>query len=187
MIFKARNADELEQRMSKIIDKLYNQVHLKSEVEEKVNIADKHQKLGLFAGAGVGAAVVLGGIATIAAAPAIATTAVVGGITVAGVAIMGGGAIAMAGTAYAGISTLYKTFQESRLGGLTARAFENHRQDILSSKINTQLSNKMGKETNYTNSISYTEALDVHDALKKHDKGAAMEVMKKSISKVKFD
>lgn len=187
MIFKARNAEELEERMSKLIDKIYKQVHLRSEVEEKVSIADKHTKMGLLGGAGVGAAVVLGGIATIAAAPAIAATAVVGGLTVAGVSIMGGGAVMMAGMGYAGVSALYKTFQESRLGGLTARIFEDHRQDVLSSKINTQLSNKMGKETNYNNSISFSEALDVHSALKKHDKEAAMEVMKKSISKVKFD
>lgn len=187
MIFKARNAEELENRMSKLIDKLYDQVHLKSEVEEKVKVADKHHKIGLVAGLGIGTATMLGGIASIAVAPAVATTAVVGGFTVAGVALLGGGAVAMAGMGYSGISALYKTFQESRLGGLTARVFEEHRQDILSLEINTKLSNKLEKETNYAHSISFTEALDVHSALKKHDKEAAMEVMKKSISKVKFD
>lgn len=126
-LFKAKTADELEDKLMKMVNGFSKKLGLREEVTTKVENAEGHIKVGLVGGLGIGALGLVGGIASIAVAPAIATTVVAAGFTAAGVTILGGGALMMAGLSYAGIGKLYTKYQESRLGNLDNQAFESHR------------------------------------------------------------
>lgn len=88
-LFKAKTADQLEEKLMKIVNDFSHTVGLKDEVTTKVKNAEGHIKLGTIGGLGIGVLGVLGGIASIPLVPAIATTAAIGGFTVAGFAQAG--------------------------------------------------------------------------------------------------
>lgn len=54
-LFKAKTADELEDRLMKIVNGFSNKLGLKEEVTTKVKNAEGHIKVGLVGGLGIGA------------------------------------------------------------------------------------------------------------------------------------
>lgn len=185
-LFKAKTADQLEEKLMNIVNGFSHTVGLKDEVTTKVKNAEGHIKLGTMGGLGIGALGVLGGIASIPLIPAIATTALVGGFTVAGVAIMSGGAGMMAGLAYAGIGKLYAKYQESKLGDITSKIFEEHRMKIEDNKFERDFSNKFHKQTDYKTYSEHLSLYDLKEAVKQGDMTRAQELVKGIVAKAEM-
>ena len=183
-LFKAKTADELEDKLMKIVNGFSNKLGLKEEVTTKVKNAEGHIKVGLVGGLGIGALGMAGGIASIAVAPAIATTAVVAGFTAAGVTILGGGALMMAGLSYAGIGKLYTKYQESRLGNLDSQIFEGHRLKMEDIDFESKFSQKFHDQTD---SKLYSKGIDVYSimqAVKHGDMDQAKNLVKSMVAQV---
>lgn len=183
-LFKAKTADELEDKLMKIVNGFSNKLGLKEEVTTKVKNAEGHIKVGLVGGLGIGALGLVGGIASIAVAPAIATTAVAAGFTAAGVTILGGGALMMAGLGYAGIGKLYTKYQESRLGNLDSQIFEKHRLKMEDIHFESKFSQKFHDQTD---SKLYSKGIDVYSimqAVKHGDMDQAKNLVKSMVAQV---
>jgi hypothetical protein len=185
-LFKAKTADQLEEKLMNIVNGFSHTVGLKDEVTTKVKNAEGHIKLGTMGGLGIGLLGLVGGIASIPLIPAIATTAAIGGFTVAGVAMLGGGAGMMAGLSYAGLGKLYTKYQESKLGDLTSKIFEDHRMKIEDNKFERDFSNKFHKQTDYK---TYSEHMNLHsltNAVKKGDMTKAQEIVKSIVERAEL-
>lgn len=185
-LFKSKITDDLEEKLMKIVNGFSHKVGIKDEVTTKVKNAEGHIKLGLMGGLGIGALGVVGGIASIPLMPAIATTAVIGGFTAAGIAILGGGAGMSVGLAYAGIGKLYTKYQESKLGDLTSKIFEEHRMRIEDSNFERKFSDKFHKQTDYK---TYSENLSLHsltNAVKQGDMTQAQEIVKSIVARAEM-
>lgn len=181
-LFKAKTADELEENLMKVVNGFSNRLGLRDEVTTKVENAEGHIKVGLVGGLGIGALGLVGGIASIAVAPAIATTVVAAGFTAAGVSMLGGGALMMAGLGYAGIGKLYTKYQESRLGGTTSQAFESHRLKMEDIEFEQKFSQKFH---NQTDSKLYSKGIDVYSimqAVKHGDMNQANNLVKSLVA-----
>lgn len=182
-LFRAKTADQLEERLMNVVNNFSKTFGLKDEVTTKIENAEGHIKLGTIGGLGIGALGVLGGIASIPLIPAIATTAVVGGFTVAGVAIMAGGAGMVAGLGYAGLGKLYSKYQESRLGGLTSKIFEDHRMGIEDAKFERDFNRKVNHETDYKLSADSNDLYKIKEAVKQGDMLTAQDLVKNIVNK----
>lgn len=181
-LFKAKTADQLEEKLMNLVNGYAKTLGLKEEVTTKMKNAEGHVKLGLMGGLGIGALGLVGGIASIPLMPAIATTAVIGGFTAAGVAILGGGAGMSVGLAYAGIGKLYTKYQESKLGDLTSRIFEDHRMKMADNRFENKFSQKFHTDTDYAH---YSGNLDIHSivqAVKKGDMEQARGIVKEMVA-----
>lgn len=181
-LFKAKTADELEEKLMNIVNGFSHKVGLKDEVTTKIKNAEGHIKLGTMGGLGIGVLGVMGGIASIPLVPAIATTAVIGSLTVAGAAILGGGAGMSVGLAYAGIGKLYAKYQESKLGDITSKIFEEHRMKMEDNRFENKFSQKFHTDTNYAH---YSGNLDIHSivqAVKKGDMEQARGIVKEMVA-----
>lgn len=185
-LFKAKTADQLEEKLMNIVNNFSHTVGLKDEVTTKLKNADGHIKLGTMGGLGIGFLGVVGGIASIPLIPAIATTVAVGGFTMAGVAILGGGAGMMAGLSYAGLGKLYSKYQESRLGSQTSQISEQHRMTIEENKFDRVFNNKFHTQTDYKKYSDYISLYDLKEAVKQGDMTRAQELVKGIVSKAEF-
>lgn len=185
-LFKAKTADQLEEKLMNIVNDFSHKVGLKDEVTTKLKNAEGHIKLGTMGGLGLGALGVVGGIASIPLIPAIATTAVIGGFTVAGVAILGGGAAMMTGFAYAGLGKLYSKYQESKLGDLTSKIFEDHRMKMVDNSFESEFNNKFHKQTDYKNSSESISLYGIKEAVKQGDMTRAQELVKSIVEKAEL-
>jgi hypothetical protein len=145
-LFKARTADELESRLWKMADKYSENLNLREKVSKNVEQSISRGNKALFTGLFTGMAGIVGGIGIIIAAPAIATTAVVGGFTIAGVTMLGGGAGMSLGLAYKGFQKLVEKFENGKLGSSYEQASEEGRLNRLPYKMERQFNSVLRKQ-----------------------------------------
>lgn len=181
-LFKAKTADELEEKLMKVVNGFSQKLGLRDEVTTKMENADNHIKVGLVGGLGIGALGLVGGVASIPLIPAIATTTVVAGFTVAGAAMAAGGAATVIGLGYAGLGKLYSKYQESRLGSLTSRAFESHRKEMIEHDFTSDLSEKFHKQTDYKNYAKNIDLYSIMQAVKQGDMNQAKNLVKEMVA-----
>lgn len=186
-LFKEKNAEQLQESLMKLVDDYARKLNLREEVEQKVAKTEKHIKFGLYSGLGLGAIGVVGGIGTIAAAPAIATIAIgVAGFTAAGAAIMGGGAALAAGLGYAGIGQLIKKIKNNSLGSDYAQASEKHRLEMVDLDTKRDFNIIMHRASSYTKSAEYSDVYDIQRAVVNGDFDKVKELVKKMAESVEF-
>lgn len=186
-LFKEKNAEQLQDSLIKLVDKYSEDLNLREIVENKVKKIDKHTKFGMFTGLGVGAVGVVGGIGAIAISPAVATIAVgFAGFTIAGAAIMAGGAALVSGLSYAGISQLVKKATENCLGSSYEQASEEHRLKMVDIRMQHQFNRVMNRASDYQQSASSDDLYDIQRAIKANDFNRATGIVEKMSNEVKF-
>lgn len=180
-LFKAKTADELEERLMKVVNKFSNQLGLRDEVESKMENANSQIKLGLVGGLGIGALGVVGGLTSIAVVPAIAATTVAG-LTVAGAAIAAGGVATAVGLGYAAIGKLYSKYQEGKLGSLHSQISEEHRLRMVDRHFASDFSLKFNTQTNYKHYSKEDDLYNIMQAIKNGDMDQAKKIVKEVVA-----
>jgi len=170
-LFKAKTADELEENLMKVVNGFSNQLGLREEVSNKMENANAQIKLGLVGGLGIGALGVVGGIAGITVAPAIATTA-----------IAVGGVATVVGLGYAAIGKLYSKYQEGRLGSLNSQISEEHRLKMVDNHFANDFSNKFHKQTDYKHYSKDVDLYSIMRAVKNGDMDQAKNLVKEMVA-----
>lgn len=183
-LFKAKTADQLEEKLMNIVNGFSHTVGLKDEVTTKMKNAEGHIKLGTMGGLGLGALGLVGGIASIPLIPAIATTAAIGGLTMAGAAMATGSAALVTGLAYAGISKLYSKYQENKLGDITSKIFEEHRMKMEDIRFERKFSQKLHNQTDHKIYNQNIDLYSIKEAVKNGDMSRAKDLVRNIVDKV---
>lgn len=189
MIFKFKNksAEDLENRLNKLVDKYQEDLGLRDTLENKIENAKINAVLGKVVGFGLGTATVVGGVVAMFAMSNISTVDGVNMLTISGTAVntmVAGGAIMVAGLGYSGISNLYKMYQESKLGKGLEKDFEFYRKDRLLTEMSEKFSKVVEKSTDKEHTMDHRKVRKIEEYLIANDIDAARDVIKEVVSKV---
>lgn len=134
-LFKKKEALSLEDKLVETISKFNTNISsLSAHIYDQSKVFDKHKNIG-FGTLAVGAFGVAGSIGFLAMAPAVATVAVAAGFTAFGTAMIGSGAVVLAGAGYMGLSKLAEKFTEAET------RFDPNRESKLAKKLDDRLRN----------------------------------------------
>lgn len=170
MLFRAKTANQLEERLYKLVDEYNDKLNKNVDSIENDTLPNKILKLGLFSGLAIGGAGLVSALSQFDSQ---------------GTAIMAGSAALAAGLGYSGISTLYTNYKTAKEN--KQEMPEEERLKILSKDMNSKFFKKMAEQTDYRYGMNYNQVLEIESALKSNNMEEAKDVIKRAVSKVSFD
>ncbi len=143
-LFKNKMSSDLENQLIEAMSDFNNKFKLRDHLSENRKNTEKHTNIGLGIGA-IGAVGVAGSIGFLAlASPAIATAAVVGGVTVFGAGLIASGATVALGGLYAALSKVSGHIKNVNIN------LDSTREEKLENQLTNKLRSIIKKSSDFT-------------------------------------